>query len=115
MELAFALDYIPRRMKELGYTEYAVRYRHLRVKNKDKIIIQADNHLMLAISPNEQLTISSKAGVFKWFDTTVNEQQYEHRGKITVSNNDSQNIYVLFIQVIPLHINTKKNKSNGRD
>ena len=113
MELVFALDYIPRRMKELGFEDYAVRYRHIRLMDKKIQVIDAQNQFWLAINPNSQLTIRSKAGIFKSNDKTINELQYEHRGKITVYNDASVVIYQLFIQVIPLHSNKKKSKDGN--
>lgn len=113
MELVFALDYIPRRMKELGFEDYAVRYRHIRVLDKSSMTIEGQNQIWLAINPSTLLTIRSKAGIFKWNDKSINEQQYEHRGKITVVSDSSAVIYQLFIQVIPLHSNNKKKQTKN--
>lgn len=113
MELAFAIDYIPRRMKELGFKDYAVRYRHVRVTDKG-VVIDAQNQIWLAISPDAEIIIHSKAGIFKMNDKSINEQQYEHRGRIEISTASTELIYSLFIQIIPLHSNNKKkSKQNG--
>lgn len=109
MYLAFALDYIPRRMRELGYGEnYVTRYRHLYVADKTVMKIDADNQLWMFIEPEAVVTISSERGVYDMYDTTINQQQHEHSGKIKVSNNSGRDVYVLFIQAIPTNKNNRK-------
>ena len=110
MNLAFALDYIPRRMSEMGFgNNYATRYRHLLVEDKTYIMIDADNQYWYFIEPDD-LKIESERGVFDLADKTINIQQHEHSGKIKVSNNTADmDLWVLFIQVIP-H-STKRNRS----
>ena len=107
MNIAFALDYIPRRMQELGHGDnYVTRYRHVRVEDKETITIKAQNQFLLFISPEViNLRIKSPRGYFNLTDYTINEQQHEHSGNVEVHNDTGQNVYVLFIQVIP------KNKS----
>lgn len=103
MNLAFALDFIPRRMKELGFGEqYITRYRHVLVEDKTVLELRSHNQFMYFIAPEVlNLTIRSKRGVFCLTDYTINEQQHEHSGKIEIDNQTGQNQYVLFIQVIP--------------
>lgn len=103
MNIAFALDYLPRRMKELGYGEnYLTRYRHMRVEDRTTVSVKAHNQLFLFISPEElNITVKSARGVYNLSDYTINEQQHEHSGTIEISNNTGQNQYLLFIQVIP--------------
>lgn len=103
MNLAFALDFIPRRMSELGFGEdYITRYRHVLVEDKTVLTINANNQFMYFISPEEMnLSIRSKRGVFSLSDYSINEQQHEHSGKIEINNQTGQNLYVLFVQVIP--------------
>jgi hypothetical protein len=110
MNLAFALDFIPRRMNELGFGEdYITRYRHVLVEDNATLTFNAYNQFMYFITPEEMnLSIRSKRGVFNLTDYSINEQQHEHSGKIEVINQTGQNQYVLFIQVIP------KNKSKTK-
>jgi hypothetical protein len=117
MNLAFALDYIPRRMREMGFGDrYVTRYRHLRLNDAESIIIKAHNQLLLFIEvsaasglyvirgdPSDGIKIESERGVFDINDTTINEQQHEHSGEVKVSNSSGALTYVLFIQAIPQH------------
>lgn len=109
MYLAFALDHIPRRMRELGFEDqYLTRYRHLLIEDQQVLELNADNQYWFFIEPNG-LLIESERGVFNINDPTINIQQHEHSGKIIISNKTlGTNVWVLFIQVIPQH----KNKSN---
>ena len=109
MNLAFALDYIPRRMRELGFGErFVTRYRHVLLVDKTDMVIKADNQLLLFITPEFGVKIESEKGVFDLADLKVNEQQYEHTGEVKVSSNIGSNTYLLFIQVIPQHKKSSK-------
>ena len=104
MNLAFALDYIPRRMEEMGFGDnYITRYRHFLVENKTDMIINAHNQYWYFIEP-DGLTIESERGIYNMDDTAINMQQHEHSGKIKISNQVSgRDMWMLFIQVIPQH------------
>ena len=105
MNIAFALDYIPRRMNELGYGEnYITRYRQISLDTKFPTVINAYNQLLLFIDPVDGIQVKSKRGVLNYSDTTVTEQQHEHSGKVVVSTATyGKPPIVVFIQVIPLN------------
>lgn len=109
MNTGFAIDYIPRRMRELGFHEYLTRWRYFQIDAGASLHIDADNEFFILINPNRNISVRSKFGVFDLSDNAINEMQYEHRGKIDVMNNSRTVLMVLFIQVIPNH----KNKHNG--
>lgn len=102
MYLSFALDYIPRRMRELGFGEnYAIRYRQIYIADSDTIKIEGENQLWIFIEPEGVLKIESQRGVYDMTDTAINIQQHEHAGKFTVTNNSGRAVHALFIQAIP--------------
>ena len=104
MKTAFAIDYIPRRMQELGFkNNYLTRWRHIQIDAGNTLRIDADNEFFMLIEPDTNISVRSKFGVYDMRDTAINEMQYEHRGKIDVQNNSANTIMVLFIQVIPTH------------
>ncbi|CAN5729305.1 hypothetical protein BH11BAC7_BH11BAC7_21330 [soil metagenome] len=104
MNFAFALDSIPRRMKEMGYGEnYLTRYRHVRIEKTPVTIIQAHNQLLLFIEPLDNIKIESEKGIYNMLDAKINEQQHEHSGTVTITSSNSADVYILFIQVIPLN------------
>jgi len=105
MTVEFALDFIPRRMRELGYNEnYISRWRQLQVEGNTTLKIESPNEYYLLISPSALISVRSKFGVFDLSDASINEMQYEHRGKIEIKNSSPDPQLVLFIQVIPDHI-----------
>lgn len=104
MTVEFALDYIPRRMKELGYGDnYITRWRHFQLDKGEVLQLEDNNEYYLLIDPHLKLQVKSKTGFFDMMDININEFQYEHKGKITVKNNAEEIITALFIQVIPNH------------
>ena len=105
MTVPFALDFIPRRMRELGYdNNYMIRWRQLNLAGNETITILAYNEFYYLIKPNLDFRVQSKFGVNDLTDASVNEMQYEHRGKITVTNKSNTPQLVQFIQVIPAHL-----------
>ncbi|MDP1800828.1 MAG: hypothetical protein Q8L81_05720 [Bacteroidota bacterium] len=104
MNVQFALEYTKRRMQELGYGDaYILRWRFLQIDANATIKLEGNNEYYLLINPNIGIKVSSKTGVFDLTDTSINEMQYEHRGKIEVKNITGEKKFVLFIQVIPNH------------
>lgn len=110
MNTNFAIDYIPRRMRELGFgNQYLTRWRQFQVLGGETLHIDADNEYFLLIEPSNLIGVRSKFGVYDQDDEGINEMQYEHRGKIDVVNKSEDPLLVLFIQIIPKH----KNCDNG--
>ncbi len=109
MNFAFALDFIPRRMRELGHDEnYLTRYRQFRVAKKTTITIKASNQLWFFIEPEVGIIIKSERGIHSRIDTKLNELQHEHSGDISVNNDGDVDAFVVFIQVIPKNKKLKK-------
>lgn len=104
MNTAFAIDFIPRRMNELGYGNgYITRYRHFQLEASGVINIDAENEYYFLIEPSDSILVKSKAGSYNLKDEGINEMQYEHRGKIKITNLSKTIQFILFIQVIPFH------------
>lgn len=104
MTTNFALDYIPRRMQELGVNNnYLLKFRHLVIQPNDIVIVDAYNEYFLLVQAGNDLRVKSEFGVYDLFDTGINEQQYEHQGKITITNTSKILKHIKFIQVIPRH------------
>ena len=87
MTVEFALDFIPRRMKELGYGDnYITRWRHFQLEKNQNLKIESPNEYYMLIKPDTHIAVKSKTGVFDYADEGINEMQYEHKGKIQVKN-----------------------------
>jgi hypothetical protein len=111
MTAEFAIDFIPRRMKELGYgIEYIVRWRQFQLELNGILDIDAQNEYYYLVNPGNNVEVSSKFGIYNNADTSINEAQFEHRGKIRIKNFSPLPLFVQFIQVIPNHNSILKNQ-----
>lgn len=113
MNIGLALEYIPRRMDELGYKkDYYMRFRHLVLQPSEHVDIEAYNQFYIMVGEPDKLNVTSEFGVFDLSLGKTNEQIYEHQGFISIQNYSASVNHVRFIQVIPKHL-TLKNKNNG--
>jgi len=102
MTINLALEYIPRRMKELGYkSDYYIRFRHLVLQPNEEQTIDAFNQFFYLVEEAQSVRVESETGVFDLSESTTNEMQYEHQSKIHVTNYLSGINHLRFIQVIP--------------
>jgi hypothetical protein len=102
MTTNFALEYIPRRMQELGIpNNYLLKFRHFVIQPNDKVVVDAYNQYFLLVQAGNDLIVSSEFGVYDLYDSGINEQQYEHQGKIIITNNSKILKHIKFIQIIP--------------
>lgn len=102
MTTNFALEHIPRKMRELGVNDnYFLEFRHLVIQPNDIVSIDGYNEYWLLVQGGNDLIVNSEFGVYDLFDTGINEQQYKHQGKITITNKSKIIKHIKFIQVIP--------------
>lgn len=102
MTIELAIDYIRRRMIELGFGDsYYLRFRHFVLKAKQETEVDGDNQLFILVDPKDSVSVHSVFGIFDLTIDSVNELQYEHQGKISLKNNSSSVQHARFIQVIP--------------
>lgn len=99
-----ALDYIARRMKEMGYSkDYLIRFRHVLLKLGEIREITAYNQIFLLIEPVHDIRIESDVGLFDLSEDHANEMQYEHRGRIKITNLSISQVNIRFLQAIPIN------------
>jgi hypothetical protein len=99
-----ALDYIARRMKEMNYgKDYLIRYRHVVLKVNETREITAYNQIFLLIEPIQSIRIESDVGLFDLTEDHANEMQYEHRGRIKITNLALTITNARFLQAIPIN------------
>lgn len=103
METVFALEFINSKMRDMGYKkeDYLIFFRHLVLSPSEVRTIEAYNQYYFLIEANGNISISSDMGIYDLFDETLNEQIYEHQGKIVLINLSAQTNQVKFIQVLP--------------
>lgn len=106
-----ALDYINRRMQEMGYgKKYLLRFRHILLKVGETRELVAYNQIFLLIEPMHSIKIESDVGLFDLNEDSANEMQYEHRGRIRITNLSLSITNARFLQAIPT--NKEDNASN---
>jgi hypothetical protein len=101
-----ALDYIARRMNEMGFGKsYLIRFRHILLKLGEVREISAYNQIFLLIEPMPNIRIESDVGLFDLTEDHANEMQYEHRGRIRITNLSLVPTNARFLQAIPINMN----------
>ena len=99
-----ALEYISRRMREMGYgKDYLIRFRHVLLKVNETRELTAYNQIFLLIDPMATIRIESDVGLFDVNEDHANEMQYEHRGRIKIINLSLSPTNARFLQAIPLN------------
>jgi hypothetical protein len=102
MTVNLAIEYIPRRMRELGYADdYHLRFRHIFLQPAEQRVLTSYGQLFLLVEPPDDVRVESDLGLFDLSELGVDEYQYEHRGTITITNLSGLPSHVRFIQVIP--------------
>lgn len=96
-----AIEIAKTTMAEKGKTNYLIRYRHFQLQPKEELVIKAENMLIILIRPGSLLKVYSKAGMFNLQDSTLDQQQYVHRGLTKLINQDARSVQrLVFLQVI---------------
>jgi hypothetical protein len=106
MTINLALEYIPRKMRELGYGDnYILRFRNFNIPEDEAMTLNAfSGEFFLLIEESDFITIESDTGLYDLSDKYTNEHQYEHHGEILITNKSVDNFRtVKFIHVIPSH------------
>lgn len=98
-----ALDYIRKRMYEMGYNNYLIRFRHLLFRANEVRELTGYNQVYILIEPTANVRIESDVGLYDLSDDHANELQYEHRGLIRITNLSSIINNIRFIQAIPVN------------
>lgn len=103
MTIAVAIEYLPRRMRQLGYgaDEYYFRFRHLVLQPLETVEFEFYKEFFLLVEDISNVNIESYTGMFDLDYPAINELQYEHQGLVTVKNKGDYVNHVHFIQVIP--------------
>lgn len=105
MTIQLAVDYIRRRMLELGHEDrYHLRFRHFVLQASDQITLDTGDQIFMLVEPIGSVSIES---TFAMYDLTIdnsNELQYEHQGQIRINNYTNRTQHVRFIQIIPIHL-----------
>ena len=104
MTINLALEYIPRRMEELGFgNDYYLRFRHFVLQAAEQLEVPAFNQFFILVEEAQDVSVISEFGVFDLSLKNANEMLYEHQGQISIQNNATGIKHIRFVQVIPKH------------
>ncbi len=104
MTIALAIEYIPRRMRDLGVGDaYYIRFRHYVLQANELLNIDAENQFYILVEEVVDIIIDSDASPYDLSNDSLNEQNYEHQGSISIWNTSSSLKHVRFIHVIPIN------------
>ncbi|RYY91021.1 MAG: hypothetical protein EOO15_00325 [Chitinophagaceae bacterium] len=102
MTSEIALDYIRRRMQEMGHGEhYLLRLRHLLLRPGEVRELIAYGQLLVLMETSDSIRIESDVGLYDLSDDQAQEIQYEHRGYVRVINLSVSPTSVRLLQAIP--------------
>ena len=105
MSIQYALEHIPRMMRELGVNNnYFLKFHHWVIPPNDVMVIDGYDEYFFLIQAGNDLRVKSEFGDYDLLDNGIREQRYEHQGKITITNPSDGYKHIKFIQVIPKHI-----------
>lgn len=94
------IQYIPERVKQLGFREYHLRYRDLVVQKQSSLTMTAWNELYFIVDDPTGLIVESDYGIYDSTETPVEESIHQHRGEIVILNKTNTTRKIKFIQVI---------------
>src|SRR5258705_4655761 len=101
MTFEFALEYIPRRMKELGHgTEYHLRLKYFNLAPIEVRTLEAYNQLIILVEVGSNMKVESEMGMIDYTDINLRDYQFEHTGLVTITNKWEGYNNLQFIQVI---------------
>lgn len=104
MTVEYVLAHIKRRMQEIGCGDsYVMRWKNFQLDIAAVLKIDAQNQFYFLVTPVDGVEIKSKFGYYNLQDTAISEMQYEHKGKIEITNNSGAIRLLSFIQVTPSH------------
>ena len=104
--MTIELEYIAKRMAELGIAKYTLRLKHLILQPNQRLEIDAWQEFFFLTQEVCDVQISSDLGAFDLSADNTNEMQYEHQGLIIIQNTSSATtVHVRMMQVIPLTTN----------
>jgi len=101
MTIALAIEYIPNRMKDFGFEQYALDFRHFVLQPSETKVVSAFNQFYLLISELSNISITSYTGDYDLSNPGIDEQTYEHQGLMIITNNGSSPAHIQFIHLTP--------------
>ncbi len=94
------LGYLPHRIKQLGFSQYNIRYRDFLVAAETTKELSAYNELYFIVDSPQDLKVESDYGIYDTTGEYVSENTHQHRGAVKITNPTDTARKIEFIQVI---------------
>ena|ERR1035437_11155994 len=104
MTVEIAKDYLKKRMRYLGFGEnYYEDFKHIVLQPNEIRFEDGYNELWILAEDTADVRVESRIAVFDLSAANINEQKYEHQGKIKIQNYSAGINHVRFIRAIIKH------------
>ena len=100
MSEQFILNYVPQRVKQLGFNKYHLRYRDLVIDPLAIQSISAYNELYFIVDDPTGFVVESDYGFYDCTEDALSDSVHQHRGEITITNPGLEKRRIKFIQII---------------
>jgi hypothetical protein len=94
------IQYVPERIRQLGFTDYHLRYRDLMIVKQSSMTVTAWNELYFIVDDPPDVIVESDYGIYDSTENPVEENVHQHRGEIVIRNKSSKSKRIKFVQVI---------------
>lgn len=94
------IQYVPERIRQLGFTDYHLRYRDLMIVKQSSMTVTAWNELYFIVDDPPDVIVESDYGIYDSTENPVEENVHQHRGEIVIRNKSSRSKRIKFVQVI---------------
>lgn len=94
------IQYVPERIRQLGFTDYHLRYRDMMIDKQSSMTVTAWNELYFIVDDPPDVIVESDYGIYDSTETPVEENVHQHRGEIVIRNKSSKSKRIKFVQVI---------------
>jgi hypothetical protein len=104
MNETLAMEFVKRRMNELGFGEnYISDIKHLVLLPNEKREVSAFNEFYYLLRDTENIRIRSDFGFYDLSFAHTNAQSYEHHGQIFLENTSPLRNHLRFLHILPKH------------
>ena len=97
----FIIEYIPKRIAQLGFCKYHIKYVDMVVQPGSVVVLPAYNELFFIVNDPSEIIVESSYGIYdSYTNPSLEINQHEHRGEIVITNPAPTSSKIKFIQVI---------------
>ena len=95
-----AIHYIASRARELGWTDYRLKYRDFTLGGHETRLVETFTEMFVLVGADKEVKVQSDLGVYDKTGNRPGENQHEHLGQIQLVNTNRNARNVTFIQVL---------------